>query len=334
MRDVRPLLQPFTALAGDHDVWNHTLDGLAVLGEPDVFRVYLLHRPVPELAIAADSFHLKPLLCIVQSADRDHVLGPSRDTIELFEGNRDVLDESEPAAGTGTLVEKRGVPRTITEALGEQLTEPHVTITPYRAGAGAAAMRYGHGSRRDEVDSDTERCVRAADRAVTEKHSQLSQLPLLIAALPEHHAVFRRVTHNPFLIGEAIDTHPDSISLDTLRERAWSVMQPRYRARLADLVGTFQEARVKGRGANDVTEVAAAVVAGRVAMVLVDAGRRIGGRIDRTSGQITVADLRRPDVDDLLDDLGELVLTKKGQVVVVPTEMMPSTSGAAAIFRF
>jgi hypothetical protein len=39
-------------------------------------------------------------------------------------------------------------------------------------------------------------------------------------------------------------------------------------------------------------------------------------------------------VDDLLDDLGELVLTKSGQVVVVPAEMMPSTTGAAAIFRF
>lgn len=29
----------------------HTLDGLAVLGTPDVFRVYLLHRSVPELAV-------------------------------------------------------------------------------------------------------------------------------------------------------------------------------------------------------------------------------------------------------------------------------------------
>ena len=31
---VRALLEPFEALAQDHDFWNHTLDGLVVLGAP------------------------------------------------------------------------------------------------------------------------------------------------------------------------------------------------------------------------------------------------------------------------------------------------------------
>src|SRR5215468_3787185 len=66
-RDTRPLLQPFKALAEDRDFWNHTLDGLAVLAAPGVFRFYKLHRPVPELAVVADSFHIKPLLRILQS---------------------------------------------------------------------------------------------------------------------------------------------------------------------------------------------------------------------------------------------------------------------------
>jgi len=39
-----------------------------------MFRVYRLQRPVPELAIVADSFHTKPLLRILQSADRYQVL--------------------------------------------------------------------------------------------------------------------------------------------------------------------------------------------------------------------------------------------------------------------
>jgi hypothetical protein len=44
--------------------------------------------------------------------------------------------------------------------------------------------------------------------------------------------------------------------------------------------------------------------------------------------------LKDPQVDDLLDDLAELVLSKGGQVVVVPTVDMPTTAGVAAIFRF
>ncbi len=41
---VKALLEPFEALAQDHDFWNHTLDGLAVLGAPGLFRVFLLQR--------------------------------------------------------------------------------------------------------------------------------------------------------------------------------------------------------------------------------------------------------------------------------------------------
>jgi len=45
-------------------------------------------------------------------------------------------------------------------------------------------------------------------------------------------------------------------------------------------------------------------------------------------------DLSHPDVDDLLDDLGELVSKTGGRVVVVPADQMPTTTGAAAICRF
>src|SRR5690606_5289702 len=85
--EVRALLEPLHALADDYAFWSHALDGLAVLRAKDLFRVYTLQRPVPELAIVADSFHTKPLLRILQSADRFQVLGLSRQAIRLFEGN-------------------------------------------------------------------------------------------------------------------------------------------------------------------------------------------------------------------------------------------------------
>ncbi len=47
-----------------------------------------------------------------------------------------------------------------------------------------------------------------------------------------------------------------------------------------------------------------------------------------------MADLADPEVDDLLDDLGEIVLRMKGEVIVLPAERMPSESGVAAIYRF
>ena len=324
--EIRPLLDPFLALADDRDFWNHTLDGLAVLGARGVFRVYRLQRPVAELVVVADSFHTKPLMQILQSADRYQILGLSRQEIKLFEGNRDALDEIEPA---------HGVPRTITEALGEELTESHQTVASYGGVGGShSPMHHGHGGKASEVDSDAERFFRAIDRGILEHHSQPSALPLILATLPEHRHMFHQVSHNPFLLVEGIDIHPDALPIDELRQRAWQVFEPHYLARLAALVEEFGRARSQDLGHDELARVARAVAVGRVATLLIEANRQLPGRIDAATGDVEFDDLAPLEIDDALDDLGALALKMGGEVVIVPTERMPTETGIAAIYRY
>ncbi len=66
--EIQCLIAPFNDLADNRDFWNHILNGLAVLSSRNFFRVYRLQRPVAEMAIVADSFHIKPLLDIPQKA--------------------------------------------------------------------------------------------------------------------------------------------------------------------------------------------------------------------------------------------------------------------------
>ena len=325
--EIRPLLKPFLGLADDHDFWKHTLDGLAVLGAKGIFRVYKLQRPVAQLVVVADSFHTKPLIRILQSADRYHVLGLNRQEIKLFEGNRDALDEIQL---------HQEVPRTLTDALGEELTDPHLTVASYGgAGVSQTSMHHGHEGGKAEVDIDAERFFRAIDRGILEHHSKPSGLPLILAALPEHHHMFHEISANPSLIDESIDIHPDALSsIDELRQRAWLVMAPRYLARLATLVEEFGTARSKGFGDDDLSKVARAVVGGRVAKLLIEDRREVPGRINAATGDIEFADLAHPEVDDVLDDLGMLAQKMGGQVVIVPTERMPTRTGIAAIYRY
>jgi hypothetical protein len=324
--EIQPLLDPFLALAEERDFWNHTLDGLAVLGARGMFRVYKLQRPVAELLVVADSFHTKPLIRVLQSADRYQVLGLSRQEIKLFEGNRDALDEIEPA---------QGVPRTIAEALGEELTEPHRTVASYGgAGQGHSPMHHGHGGKASEVDIDAERFFRAVARGILEHHSRPSTLPLILATFPEHRQLFHQVSHNPYLMDEGLDIHPDALPIDELRQRAWQVVEPRYLARLAALVEEFSRARSKDVGHDELGHVAKAVVAGRVSTLLIQADREVPGRINATTGDIEFDDLADPEVDDVLDDLGTLALKMGGQVVILPTERMPTETGIAAIYRY
>lgn len=323
-QEIAPLIEPFSRLAADAEFWNHTLDGLAVLARPGLFRVYRLQRPMPEIVIVADSFHTKPLMRILQSADRYQILAVTRQQIRLYEGNRDALDEIELAAD---------VPRTLTDALGEELTDPRLTVSSY-GGRGGAAMHHGHGGRKDQVDLDAERFFRVVDRKILEHHSGPSKLPLLLAALPENQSIFREVSRNPLLLADGIDGNPDALSLDELRNLAWRVVEPQYLTRLRTFVEAFEQSRAKGLGADDAEQAAEAAVAGRVETLLVDASRHLPGRIDDTTGSIEVADLAHPEVDDVLDDLAALVMRQGGEVVVVPPERMPTETGLAAVYRY
>ena len=82
------------------------------------------------------------------------------------------------------------------------------------------------------------------------------------------------------------------------------------------------------------TDVAQALVAGRVGTLLIEADRQIPETVDSASGRVEFGALGHPEVDDLLDDLAELTLKMGGEVIVIPAERMPSTTGAAATYRF
>jgi hypothetical protein len=184
------------------------------------------------------------------------------------------------------------------------------------------------------TDNDTEKFFRAVDRALLGNYSRPSGLPLLLAALPENRALFHRVSRNPFLMGEGIDISPDALSIEELRARAWSAIEPHYHARLAGLIEMFEVARSRELGTDDLMQAATNAVAGRVATLLINADRQIPGSIDDLTGEIHLDDPAKPHVDDLLDDIAELVLRNGGQVVVVPAERMPTQTGLAAIYRF
>ncbi|MCO6511375.1 MAG: hypothetical protein J5I65_11350 [Aridibacter famidurans] len=349
--EVDTLLKPFRELEGDNDFWQHVLDGLVVLSCNGFFRTYRLQRPVPEIAVIADSFHIKPLMRIIQSSDRFQVLGLDRKKMRLFEGNRDAIAEVDLADS---------VPATLEEALGSDLTEQHSTVAAYggtsarvpnpkpagsgrdAGGAGTpgagtqapAAMHHGHGGRSDEIDKDTRRFFQAVDRAVWDHYSAPSGLPLILASLPEYHGEFAKISNNKHLLERKIGKHPDSLDPDALRELAWEAFKPEYSSRLEKLTEELGTAKAHGNGSAEPAEIGRAIAEGRVRTLLVDADRQVPGKYDPEFGTIQEDDLAEPGTDDLLDDLAEAAFRKGADLVVVPSGDMPVDSGIAAIYRF
>lgn len=324
---INALMEPLKKLSEDTEFWNHTPDGIAVFSAADYFRVVTLQRPTPTVAVVAESFHVKPLLRILQSADRFQVLCINRQSVRLLEGNRDELDEIDLHAE---------VPRTPEDVIGDDLPEPvnRVRTVPGTGAGASTELRHGHGARDDVLDQQTERFFRAVDRELMRRHTTSSGLPLILAGLPENQSLFRSLSQNNQLIEHGIEGNPDAMTLDELRIQAWKQMEPVYLERLAGFVDQFHAARNVQRASADLSDVAAAAVEGRVNVLLVEAERQIPGRMDAETGAIDLQDSATRGADDLLDDVAEKVLRTGGEVIMVPAERMPVDSGLAAIYRF
>lgn len=324
------LLAPFRALIDDADFWNNSRDGLAIFAAPGYFKIFRLQRRVAELAVANERMHVKPLLRIAQSADRYQILALTMDSVRLYEGNRDGIDQVRLADG---------VPATLEQALGRELTEKGQSGFPQgysRAGERGDPMQVeaGGAGRQAEMDRDRERFFREVDRAILEHHSKRSGLPLILAALPDHQAHFRKLSHNPHLLAEGIDNDPSLLSQNELREKSWLVMQPRYIKRLEGFIDRFGESLGQGLASEAIEEIGRATREGRVATLLVEADRRIPGQVDKDEAKALPAEEADASTPDLLDELTVWTLEQGGEVIAVPAERMPTQSGAAALYRF
>lgn len=324
--EINDLLEPFHALILDKEFWNYNPEGIAVFGANGYFEAFGLHSGVSELAIAADTFHTKPLRKYLQSVDRYHILGINLHEVKLYEGNRYSITE---------INLEDEMPVTIEEALGDELTEPHLTAASYGgAGKGVSAMFHGHGSKNDEVDKDAERFFRTISSHIHEKFSKPSGLPLILATLPEHHNLFFKVSNNSLLLESAISVVPETVSREKLIELAWEVMEPAYLAELDKLSESFSQAKNDKLGSDSINEIAKATFEGRVETLLIEADKLLPGKLDTETGKIKSSEMNQPDTDDLLDDMGEFVIKMGGKVKILPAERMPVQTGIAAIFRY
>lgn len=325
--DVIQFLAPFGSVLNDNTFWNHTAPGIAVFSAEGIFKVIGLHTPVEEFVVAANSFHTKPLRQFLQTADRYQLLGLSLNSIQMFEGNRHSLAE---------IALPEEMPATLTAALGKEVTEKHSTVASYGGvGNGSVDMHHGDGGIKDQRDNDTEKFFRFISKEIFERFSKPSGLPLILAALPEHHSLFREVNKNPFLLKEGIPKNPAHLPATDLATMAWEVMEPVYLQKTKNLAEEFARAKANNLGSDDLETVAAATAAGKVATLLVEARRIIPGKItDSITGSIEHGSIKNPETDDLLDDLANAATKMGSDVLVIPPHDMPSQTGLAAIFRY
>jgi len=321
---IDSIMKPFYELKEDTEFWSNTSGGLAVLASQNRCIVYILHSPVKEFAVVANSFHIKPLIKAFQSTERYHLLGLSRENFTLYQGNQFGFEE---------IAIEQGAPRTMKEVLGDQLSESYLSHGSY-AGAGGPTMYHGHGDVKQEIDKDTEKYFRYVDSYVFENYSKAEKLPLVLVSLAEYHSEFKKLSSNPYLLEQGISKSIDALDLDEMSKRAQTIIDAINMEKIQKLADSYAKSEAKSLGSSDLTQVTKAAYESRVETLLIEEDKIVPGKIDDKTGKVKADDIDSPDYDDILDDLAELVLSSGGDVFVLPKDKMPCTTGIAAIFRY
>ena len=256
--------------------------------------------------------------------ERYHLLGISRDRYTMFQGDRHGFTEIVPA---------QDEPRTLKEVLGKQLTDPYVTHGAY-GGTGGRSLYHGHGDAKQEIDKDTEKFLRYVDNYVMENYSKPSKLPLILVSLLEYHSLFRDLSSNPYLIDAGIEYSYESLEMDELKNKALEIIEPINLEKMRSLVESYKRAEADSMGSSDLVQVAKAAYNSQVETVLIEENRIVPGKIDYNTGAVNNCVIGDPDCDDILDDIAELTLMRRGNVWILPKDKMPSTTGVSAIYRY
>lgn len=322
-KGVSPLIERLQAVPPDERFWVGPRDGVAVFASTDGYvRVVDLHRRPDAMVQVADSFHVKPMIRLMQSESRYHVLTVTMKQVQVFEADQFGIKRLEP----------RIVPQD-PDIVSKMRMSNQVNMATDMA---TATSQYpGEGTAPAGVSG--ERFMRAVDKGVWEEFSRDSKLPLVLVADENTNALFRSVSNNTHLLGKGVTLDPQSLDFQRLHQETWKLMEPQFQEEVRKLTDQFMAAQARQKGSAELQPVAAAAAVGRVDTLFVDATRHIPGRLEPTddaSVQFRPAEMSDPRADDVLDDLAEMVLKTDGAVLVLPPEMMPSETGVAAIYRY
>lgn len=350
-REIERLLEPLRAVAADPRFWQHTREGLAALAADGTARIFLLPVPVKPLALVTKRFHTMPLVRIAASTERFNVLTLTSRTAHVYEGrlaNGHAADRLDPVPLHGVC--GTGDPGTLDRSavIDEEILQPHrVQRGMGPSGRGFTSVIHGGtGSKRDDIDADTEIFFRHVDEVVRERVSRQSGLPLVLVALPQLAALFRGLSKNRLLLDETVDRDVHLLPEASLAPLVAPIFAAARDRRIGRELHLFTQARDRGLGSGDLSEIARAAVAGRVATLLIEKDRFETGRLDRQTGAVELTDGEaagdlsrsgdRPAFreEDLFGAVAETVLLHGGGILALERIAMPTESGVAAVYRY
>lgn len=312
-------------------------DGLALFITPDTTKRFRLPLTFDELVVVEDRFHLKPLFPLIAANNRFYLLALSQNDVRLYQGTHQSMNEIESAE----------IPADIVEAIRqyedpERQLQSHVQArTAEGDGDRMDAAYHGHGGgggddMSAEPQDELKRFFREVNESVDEYISG-EEVPLLLAGVSEYLPLFQEVnTYSHLIEDDIVAGNPESLSLDTLHEKAWAIVEPVFKASEETELERFEQLYYQDEdmASDNFHEIVPGCAYSRVDTLFVPIGEHRWGRFDAESNTVEVHEEQEAGDGDLLNYAAVSAYLNGARVHALRPEKMPGGRSIAATFRY
>ena len=306
-REVSPLLARLNYLVAQID-YRYTLDGLALfVNEDHAFKFQLPFR-LKERVVVDETFATRDLVFVLNRSQRYWVLVLSEQPTRLYEGCRETLVE----------MTNDGFPMTY--------NGPGVDLS----------MPGGHGVNKSAYRDDRHRLFFRRVDAAFGRIATVNPLPLALVGTDRDLAFFDEVSANRNLLFTRLTGSHDKTPTRQLAKLVWPLVRAGLAKQRQEVLKELEVALGAQRAASGIGEAWPMAKEGRGATLLVEEDFYYPARLDASGLRLVPADdPSAPGViDDAVDELIEMVMSKGGQAVFVDKGTLEVHQHVAMILRY
>ena len=317
--DFTPFKTQLDNLTDDNAFWlQHTGPQTGLLVNAESLRRFDLQIPTQNHVSVNSMPPIRPILADRQQQFDFDLLALSETAIALYHQRQGDFVEVELPADA---------PVTMQQALGEEKRGGDLN---FNSSPAHGVNYHGHNAKAEERAVDQRNYYLQVDQYVRER-SQQSQRPLVLMGLPTNQAAFRKLSKNPYLSQHLmVDRSPNGLTTADI-QTATEPVQTKWHTQLADiLLERYDDANSRQLALADPFEMITPALHGRIDTLIVADNAQVSGTMSATGLATTGNALP----DNLIDDLVDVVMSKQGQIRIIPADRMPVETAALALLRY
>ncbi len=329
--EIEKLLSEMKAREEDEEYWKYQDEGLAVFLDGQETRWVKLPKPVEEITVVAERFHVRPLIRAFRDHGSYYVLTVTEDNARLYNGDsrslkqvpvEDLPDGTDKIRGMTDFDANVGF---------------HSRDRAVRRGDSGAGPKYAAlGDSPEEYEEVIlEQYLQQVAKAV-DAHLANARDPLVIVAVPRTAGRLKDELDYAGVVTDLVTSDPASLDEGQLREKAHAVAEP-ILLKARDEIRDTLNARMKNGEptyAKNLEQILRATEEGRIDTLFLDPDSVVWGIYDESKRVMRRDTQDGPDNEDLINLAALRTLAQGGDVRAMPDELKDSTGGLVALYRY